>query len=145
WMLAVGPVTRAPLRKPRLGLMDVARSVVDIPSRVGENLFWMGRYAERCEGLARLLRAALVRIADAAPQAKPELLSLVSAGERLKIFQARDTEGKREGEKAKPRDTASFIAAVVDPKLSGGVAANVLRLQASANQVRERMSTDNWH
>ena len=48
---------------------DVAQSGVDIASRVGENLFWMGRYAERCEAIARLLRAALVRLADAAPQA----------------------------------------------------------------------------
>jgi uncharacterized circularly permuted ATP-grasp superfamily protein/uncharacterized alpha-E superfamily protein len=31
----------------------------DLPSRLAENLFWMGRYAERCEDKARLLRATL--------------------------------------------------------------------------------------
>ena len=30
-----------------------------VPSRVAENLFWMGRYTERAEGMARLLRLTL--------------------------------------------------------------------------------------
>jgi uncharacterized circularly permuted ATP-grasp superfamily protein/uncharacterized alpha-E superfamily protein len=31
----------------------------DLPSRLAENLFWLGRYAERCDGKARLIRATL--------------------------------------------------------------------------------------
>ena len=31
---------------------------VGLPSRVAENLFWIGRYAERCEGIIRLFREA---------------------------------------------------------------------------------------
>ena len=31
----------------------------ELPSRLAENLFWMGRYSERCEDKARLLRATL--------------------------------------------------------------------------------------
>jgi uncharacterized circularly permuted ATP-grasp superfamily protein/uncharacterized alpha-E superfamily protein len=31
----------------------------DLPSRLAENLFWLGRYSERCEAKARLLRATL--------------------------------------------------------------------------------------
>ena len=30
-----------------------------VPSRIAENLFWMGRYTERAEGMARLLRLTL--------------------------------------------------------------------------------------
>ncbi len=132
WMLAHEPVTSTPFRRPRLGAADVARSAVDIASRVGENLFWMGRYAERCEGLARLVRAALVRVADASPQSMQALPSLLAAAERLEVV-------------PKEAEASAFIAAVVDPEISGGLAANVLRLQASASHVRERMSTDNWH
>jgi len=134
WMLADRPLTRVSLRRPRLGPDDVVRSVAFIPSRVGENLYWMGRYTERCEGIARLLRAALVRLADADPESEPALRSLASVSERLKIRPERD--------EVEPRD---FIAAVVDPQVQGGLAANVLRLHACANHVRERMSTDNWH
>ncbi|CAN5922689.1 circularly permuted type 2 ATP-grasp protein [soil metagenome] len=138
WVLAGRPVTRAPLRRPRLGVEDVAKSAVDIASRVGENLFWIGRYAERCEGLARLLRAALVRVADAAPQSEPALRSRTAVSERLELLPAREEEGEARG-------TEDFVAAVVDPEVGGGLAANVLRLHSCANQVRERMSTDNWH
>lgn len=131
WALADQPVTRSPLRRPRLGVDDVTRSVVEIASRVGENLFWMGRYAERCEGLARLLRAALTRVADADPDEQPALASLASAHVRLEVFAA--------------PDEVDFAQAATDPAVSNGLAANVLRLVACANQVRERMSTDNWH
>ncbi|HLZ97608.1 MAG TPA: circularly permuted type 2 ATP-grasp protein, partial [Steroidobacteraceae bacterium] len=31
----------------------------ELPSRLAENLFWLGRYSERCEDKARLLRATL--------------------------------------------------------------------------------------
>lgn len=132
WMLADAPVSRVPLWRPRLGVADVTRSVVDIASRVGENLFWMGRYAERCEALARLFRAALVRLADAARESEGALESLSSALRRLQVFSEDDAD-------------AGLVDAVVDPGIAGGVAANVIRLHACANQVRERMSTDNWH
>jgi uncharacterized circularly permuted ATP-grasp superfamily protein/uncharacterized alpha-E superfamily protein len=145
WILADKPVTRISLRRPRLGVEDVARSAVDIPSRVGENLFWMGRYAERCEAVARLLRAALARIVDAGPQSLLALRSLRSVAERLEVLplvEARvSTEVAPESERLAP----SFLAAAVDPAAPGGLVTNVLRLHACANQVRERMSTDNWH
>jgi uncharacterized circularly permuted ATP-grasp superfamily protein/uncharacterized alpha-E superfamily protein len=31
----------------------------DLPSRLAENLYWLGRYSERCDSKARLLRASL--------------------------------------------------------------------------------------
>jgi uncharacterized circularly permuted ATP-grasp superfamily protein/uncharacterized alpha-E superfamily protein len=141
WMLADQPVPRIPLYKPRLGLEDVTTSVVDIASRVGENLFWMGRYAERCEGLARLLRAGLVRMADAAPDEGPAIDTLTTVTVGLKVFSTREADGKT----MPPPVAPNLVAAVVDPALPGGLAANVRRLHACANQVRERMSTDNWH
>jgi uncharacterized circularly permuted ATP-grasp superfamily protein/uncharacterized alpha-E superfamily protein len=141
WTLADAPVARTPLRRPRLGAADVTKSVVDIASRVGENLFWMGRYAERCEGLARLLRAALVRMADGAAEDRPALESLTAVTERLKVFTFREEDGKS----IPPRAPPNLVKAAVDPAVPGGLAANVLRLHSCANQVRERMSTDNWH
>jgi uncharacterized circularly permuted ATP-grasp superfamily protein/uncharacterized alpha-E superfamily protein len=136
WILADKPVTRIALWRPRLGVEDVARSAVDIPSRVGENLFWMGRYAERCESVARLLRAALVRVADAGEQPQAALKSLGSVAEQLDVLPKLEDSS---------RSMPTFLDAAVDPAVPGGLVANVLRLHACANQVRERMSTDNWH
>lgn len=142
WMLSDGPVARMPLRKPRLLVSDVQGSVVDIASRVGENLFWMGRYAERCEGLARLLRAGLTRIADGAEDYESAIASLTMVTEKLKVF---STRSEADGKTLPPRAPPSLVQAVCDPAVPGGLAANVWRLHASANHVRERMSTDNWH
>ena len=41
-----------PLSKP----VVLTRGGGELPSRVAENLFWLGRYIERAEGLARLMR-----------------------------------------------------------------------------------------
>ncbi|MBX3217247.1 MAG: circularly permuted type 2 ATP-grasp protein [Labilithrix sp.] len=145
WILADKPVTRIALRRPRLGVEDVTHSSVDIPSRVGENLFWMGRYAARCEAVARLLRAALVRIADAGTQSQQALSSLRAVTERLEVLPAPEEGEPGDAAPDSWREAPSFLAAAVDPSVPGGLVANVLRLHASASQVRERMSTDNWH
>ena len=36
----------------------------DLPSRVADNMYWLGRYLERCEATTRLLRSALGHIED---------------------------------------------------------------------------------
>jgi uncharacterized alpha-E superfamily protein len=41
-----------------------ANSERAIPSRTSENLFWMGRYAERAEMTIRLTRVVLERLDD---------------------------------------------------------------------------------
>ncbi len=145
WALSDGNTVRAPMTRPRIGVADVARSVVDIPSRVGENLFWMGRYAERCEGIARLLRAALVRFADGSADDEPALASLAAAAERLEL-----TTLPRSGESAPSGASlgsaqADFLGASVDGRYPGGLVANVGRLHGCASHVRERISSDNWH
>ena len=147
WILSEGPTPRSapPPHRPRPGAFEIARGGVQIPSRVGESLFWMGRYSERCEAIARLLRAALVRLADAAPQARPALRSIGSVCATLGIVDARaPLSVSNGGDRGEPTDP-DFMAAASDPSCAGGLAANVARLHASAAHVRERMSTDNWH
>ena len=41
------------------------RGELDDSSRAAEHLFWLGRYAERSENGARLLRSVLSRLTDA--------------------------------------------------------------------------------
>ena len=43
-------------------------AAIDLPSRVADNLFWLGRHVERAEGAARLLRSIFTRlISESAP------------------------------------------------------------------------------
>jgi uncharacterized circularly permuted ATP-grasp superfamily protein/uncharacterized alpha-E superfamily protein len=144
WVLSEGPGPAAAPPRPKLGINDVVQGAVQIPSRVGENLFWMGRYSERCEAIARLLRAALVRLADASPAQRPALASIATVCAALGVL---DDKSPPPGsaDAAATEAEPDFVAAVSDPEAAGGLAANVARLCASAWHVRERMSTDNWH
>ena len=47
--------------------VELRRASSDLPSRVADNLFWLGRYAERAESVARLLRCITKRIGRAGP------------------------------------------------------------------------------
>jgi uncharacterized circularly permuted ATP-grasp superfamily protein/uncharacterized alpha-E superfamily protein len=62
WVVWDGPVDTFSLLRSRHHAVELRRGPVDLPSRVADNLFWLGRYAERAENIARLLRTALSRV-----------------------------------------------------------------------------------
>jgi len=64
WVLSHGPVKDFSLIKARLGHADLVRAGANLSSRVVENLFWFGRYSERFDDTARLLRVSLARLVD---------------------------------------------------------------------------------
>ena len=95
----------------------------DIPSRTVENLFWLGRYAVRCEDKSRLIRSTLAVRVD--PTAW-----------RLAVKFCRDL---------------GFVGSMLDPSESlrddrnpQGVVADVKRLAWCASQVRSRLSGSYW-
>ncbi len=53
-----------PTLQPRVAIQ---RSIGDLPSRVADDFFWLGRYVERLEAQARLARAGLLRRTRGAP------------------------------------------------------------------------------
>jgi uncharacterized circularly permuted ATP-grasp superfamily protein/uncharacterized alpha-E superfamily protein len=80
WVLASGLPSSLSLLKPLGGKIEIVRTGSDLPSRVADNLFWLGRYAERAEGTARLLRSVIMRLTDDALGARsPELNVLLHA------------------------------------------------------------------
>ena len=67
WVLAQDPLDIAGPPAQRVATLAIRRTPADLPSRAADNFFWLGRYLERLEGAARLLRAALTRLARPAP------------------------------------------------------------------------------
>ncbi len=51
----------------RQGPIAIRRTAVDMPSRVADDFYWLGRYVERLEAQARLGRSGLLRRARGAP------------------------------------------------------------------------------
>ena len=67
WVLAENPtaiVGPAAAAKPS---MPIRRTAGEMPSRVADNFFWLGRYLERLEGAARLVRVTIGRLSRPAP------------------------------------------------------------------------------
>jgi uncharacterized circularly permuted ATP-grasp superfamily protein/uncharacterized alpha-E superfamily protein len=63
WVLSDRPIDTSSLQRPRDLPVALNRGETsDLPSRAADHIFWLGRYAERCEHLARVLRCILVRL-----------------------------------------------------------------------------------
>ncbi|MBT0959680.1 circularly permuted type 2 ATP-grasp protein [Denitromonas iodatirespirans] len=140
WVRAAGPVRRVSLLKRRLGVIDLVCGGSDVPSRVGDNLFWMGRYTERSEATARLLRATLSRLSTGEDDDESSLPDLLAACHHMDILAAAPDPAASADEREK-----EVLAAVCDPTQPGSLASMSRQLSYSAGQVRERMSSDNWH
>ena len=71
WIIADQSSTSALLPRGRATPVKLVRGNRDLPSRVADNIFWLGRYVERCENSTRLLRAAIGRVEEALDQNDP--------------------------------------------------------------------------
>ncbi|MEA3192286.1 MAG: hypothetical protein QOD26_619 [Betaproteobacteria bacterium] len=138
WALASEPVSTFTLLRRSVGAHELVRAGTNLSSRVVENLFWFGRYCERCDATARLLRVALGRFGDNVPdddeRARPVILSLLrQAG----IVPA--TAGD-----LGDRDLSATLRAAINDDASPGLASGLRQLMRVAANLRERLSLDNW-
>lgn len=141
WVLTQGAVSEFSILKPSLGLREIVRGGANLTSRVVENLFWLGRYSERFDDSARMLRAVLSRLVEAGGQKTPAVESAIELAERLYILP--DPEG--EEEEAKEGSEHALLEAIYDPLQPGSLAGTIRNLMWSATHVRERLSLDHWH
>lgn len=140
-------------RSPDLGPVVVREHPVlsgdgspGLSPRAAEDLFWMGRYAERAEGTARLLRVVDDLAADHA--GRPG----TPGWEALRIMLAAVTRVTASGEPGVPEpepDSAAMVrdwlrSLVLDPHLPGSVGYATRRMADLAREVREQLSLDTW-
>jgi uncharacterized circularly permuted ATP-grasp superfamily protein/uncharacterized alpha-E superfamily protein len=62
WVLWDSPVDTFSMLRPRDEPLELHRVSRVVPSRVADNCFWLGRYVERAENIARISRAMIPRI-----------------------------------------------------------------------------------
>jgi uncharacterized circularly permuted ATP-grasp superfamily protein/uncharacterized alpha-E superfamily protein len=111
----------------------------DLPSRVADNMFWLGRYLERCEMMTRLLRSALTHMEeslaqDDGNQARATILTLGALGLTM------PGDCMREAPENLPYHLAQYH---LDPA-SPGLANSLDRLIRVVGNLRDRLSTDTW-
>lgn len=117
WVVSPRPVPAVSMVAPAPGPYRRAAPGA-LPARAADNLFWLGRYVERTEGLVRLARARHVRLAEFGSAAQPLMDALDPL---LRTYGADPDEGIPAG-----------LVATLDAAL------------ASAGQVRDRFSPDGW-
>ncbi len=141
WVLAAGPVAPVTLLKPPGYIQELKRSGAELPSRVADNLFWLGRQAERAEGAARLLRTLVNRLLGEASQ-NPEVPHLIRALAELgQIEPGYVVENMRSH---LPPIEETLPRMVFDPTETLGLRGTIRRLNRTASMVRERLSLDSW-
>ena len=87
WVLSDGPVTPVSLLTASGQPVSVARAAAELPSRVADNLYWLGRYVERMEHRMRVLRCVIGRMTgEATSENMSELAELVQLPVGLQIL-----------------------------------------------------------
>jgi uncharacterized circularly permuted ATP-grasp superfamily protein/uncharacterized alpha-E superfamily protein len=67
WILAENPAAITGPPSSKTPPLAIRRPAGDMPSRVADDFFWLGRYLERLEGAARLLLITIARVSRPAP------------------------------------------------------------------------------
>lgn len=140
WVLSDGPVNMISLLTPSGHPARSGASSAELPSRVADNLFWLGRYTERLEGTLRLLRCMVVRLLDeSGADGSPELTALTRMLVRLDLLPARF-------ERRVPvKDLEQEVLALVDKEDRPGGARQILtRVRGIVSVSRDRLSADTW-
>lgn len=141
WVLSSSPVDTFSLLAPPGQTVQLCRSSNDLPSRAADSLFWLGRYAERLEDKARLLRTVLLRLTGESPALLTPEADTLSAMLRC----AGPVENVPEG--SSPDDLLDWLdkellALVYEEQRPDSLPDTSLRLRRSAASVRDRLSTD---
>jgi uncharacterized circularly permuted ATP-grasp superfamily protein/uncharacterized alpha-E superfamily protein len=140
WVLSEGPVAPVTLLSPPGTPILPRRSGNDLPSRVADNLFWLGRHVERAEGAARLLRSIFTRlVSESSPGGSPELTTLY----RALVAQWSTPSTKSDVLDGGVTETMA-LACLYDAKQVGSLRSIVDALSRVASIVRDRISLDSW-
>ncbi len=143
WVLSDGPVATVTLLQPPDTPVELRRSGNDLPSRVADNLYWLGRHVERAEGAVRLLRAVVTRLTneappDSLPELSPLLHALVEQGQIRPEFIVH-AEGR-----PVPIADREILAFIFDAQRSGSLRATLDSVRHVGSIVRDRISLDSW-
>jgi uncharacterized circularly permuted ATP-grasp superfamily protein/uncharacterized alpha-E superfamily protein len=141
WVVSDGPVSSVSLLSPERIVVRRERRSADLPSRVADNLYWLGRHAERAEHTVRLLRSIVAHLThEDTTENTPELVALLHVLIELKLLP------RSMRERMPMRDFEQELLAFLfkqDPH-AAGIRKTLNELRRIAIAVRDRLSIDTW-
>ena len=138
WVLWDGPIDTFSMLRPRSEPVELRRLPRGVPSSVADNVYWLGRYAERAENKARILRAIVSRVSRAE---EAELTCLV------RLHGCLDSRYSKLPKAKKVRATTvefekEVTALLIDPKRPDSLICTLAEISRIGGSVRERLSAD---
>ena len=130
--------------QPASLLLDASARRSALPSRVADNLFWLGRYTERVEAHVRLFRALLPALS--AEEDFGHALTLdtaVSLLAGLGFLPPQDATASLAEQRWRVQRFLTEI--VYDPSRISSLGWNLKQMHRVARQLKERLSGDTWH
>jgi len=118
------------------GRIELRRGGLELPSRLIDDLYWLGRYTERGDLTARLLRSAYERAGSEASDDAPLALDrILDALQALKILP----------KSSRPADSDVALAqALGDPSQPASLCGLMQSVHALSQRTRGRLSRDAW-
>lgn len=143
WVLSETPVRHVTLLGERTDPIELRRGGAELPSRVADNLFWVGRHQERTDAAARLLRALVLRLTGEdevmlVPEMSVLLRAMVGQDQIAPDYAVPEMLGS-----LKPLEKV-LPSLVFDAAHIGGLRARAEMLVRTASTVRDRISFDSW-
>ncbi|WP_263354596.1 circularly permuted type 2 ATP-grasp protein [Acidicapsa acidisoli] len=136
WVLWDSPVDTFSMLRPRSEPLDLQRVERAVPSSVADNVFWLGRYVERAENIARITRTMISRVRRAEGAELGCLMRLHGCLEtRYSKMPKRKAPTALELEQ-------ELISVLTDIKRPDSLASTLSEVSRVGGNVRERLSTD---
>ena len=131
WVLSDAPVNASfSLLSRTVKPEDLVASRANVPSRAAENLFWFGRYGERCDATARLLRVAIADVLDDSREPSDGVPPTLTLAQRFGLIDSTE------------HPSTDLLRAATHP--DEGLSERFKQLSRVAFNLRDRMSADHW-
>ncbi|HXQ20142.1 MAG TPA: circularly permuted type 2 ATP-grasp protein [Candidatus Acidoferrales bacterium] len=143
WVLASEPERETALLLPADQRPLLVRGGQAVPGRVADNLFWVGRYAERAEAAGRVLRAVLQHILDSEEDTDDRHLPALLAALTRVTATYPGFVGAGAAERIADRER-ELLAVLLDTRRAGSLRYDLSALVRAARAVRDRLSADTW-
>ncbi len=121
WVLTSSKVKPVSLLTPTKVTTEVRRNAMDLPSRVAEHFFWLGRQTERAEGMVRHARLCVSKLEGGLTESPPPDMS-------------GHTEEMR-------KELVEFLFS--DQRLNA-LTSSLRGIRFNAESIRDRLSFDSW-
>jgi uncharacterized circularly permuted ATP-grasp superfamily protein/uncharacterized alpha-E superfamily protein len=138
WVQWDSPVDTFSMLRPRHEPLELRSTTRAVPSSVADNVFWLGRYVERAENIARLVRTMISRVRRAD---EAELGCLVRLHSCLESRYSRLPKAKGRRPTAQELEL-ELVSVLTNVKRPDSLASTLAEISRVGGSVRERLSAD---